>query len=192
MGAFGEDVAAVVKQLGIKKAVLIGHSMGTPVILEAAQRFPQETVALIPVDMLHNVESTYAEGQIEDMAEEFMASLNNPTHESLEIWFRPSVDPTLVDAYIEYCNSVSQVGWEESLREVLAWVSNDQLEVLQETTAPVHCINADRPVTDVEMARKYVRPFDVTVIAGVGHSIHWEVPNEFNRVLEEVLSTINP
>ncbi len=38
MGNFGEDVAAVVRQIHNQKVVLVGHSMGAPVALEAARR----------------------------------------------------------------------------------------------------------------------------------------------------------
>ena len=38
MQAFGEDVAAVVRKAGAKRVILIGHSMGGPVALEAARR----------------------------------------------------------------------------------------------------------------------------------------------------------
>src|SRR5215467_1916483 len=34
--AFGQDVRAVCDALGLKKVILVGHSMGGPVILEAA------------------------------------------------------------------------------------------------------------------------------------------------------------
>jgi pimeloyl-ACP methyl ester carboxylesterase len=38
--AFGEDVAAVVEKLRLDRVVLVGHSMGGDVILEAARRLP--------------------------------------------------------------------------------------------------------------------------------------------------------
>ncbi len=43
------DVAAVMDAAGVKKAVLIGHSMGTQVIYEFYRLFPQRTLALVPV-----------------------------------------------------------------------------------------------------------------------------------------------
>ena len=113
-----------------------------------------------------------------------------PTREGLSIWFGPGVDSTLIDEYADYCKESSQRGWEESLREVLSWVSDEQLSVLQETEVPVYCINSDHTATDLELARRYVESFDVRIIEGVGHSIHWEVPAEFNRVLSEVLGEL--
>ena len=56
--AFGEDVRAVVEALGLRKVILAGHSMGGPVILEAARGLPGRVVGLIPVDTCLNVEQT--------------------------------------------------------------------------------------------------------------------------------------
>src|SRR3954470_9990429 len=49
MGNFGEDVAAVVRQLQNQKVVLVGHSMGAPVALEAARRIGDRVVGIIAV-----------------------------------------------------------------------------------------------------------------------------------------------
>ena len=44
MEAFGEDVKSVVEKLGLTKAVLVGHSMGGKVIIEAARLMPGRVV----------------------------------------------------------------------------------------------------------------------------------------------------
>ena len=50
MPNYGADVAAVVNKLDLKNAVLIGHSMGGTVIIEAARQLPGKLQALISVD----------------------------------------------------------------------------------------------------------------------------------------------
>jgi pimeloyl-ACP methyl ester carboxylesterase len=193
MKAFGEDVAAVARELGLTNVVLIGHSMGTPVILEAALQMPNEIVALVPVDMLKNVEVSYSPDQINRMVENYMAGMENPTLESLGGWFTSRMDSAVINNYVRYCQDSAQqhsIAWEQSLREVFAWMSNEQLGVLAEISTPVICINSARPTTDLETARKYAQSFDVRVIEDVGHSIHWEVPDEFNQVLEGILATL--
>ena len=47
MPAFGQDVTAVIEQLGLTQCILIGHSMGGPVIVEAARQMPARVIGLI-------------------------------------------------------------------------------------------------------------------------------------------------
>lgn len=47
---FGGDVAALVANLDLPKAVLIGHSMGCRVVLQAAQLAPERIAGLVLVD----------------------------------------------------------------------------------------------------------------------------------------------
>jgi pimeloyl-ACP methyl ester carboxylesterase len=50
------DVTTVVDALNLKRVILVGHSMGGPVSLMAAQRMPGKVVGVIGVDTLQNAE----------------------------------------------------------------------------------------------------------------------------------------
>src|SRR5260370_20308868 len=50
------DVEAVVKALGLKRVILVGHSMGGPIALLAAKRMPGTVVAVVGVETLPNAE----------------------------------------------------------------------------------------------------------------------------------------
>src|SRR5512140_2603653 len=52
MAVFARAVEAVRAEAKIDKAVLVGHSMGTPVIREYAKLYPKHVVGLVPVDGL--------------------------------------------------------------------------------------------------------------------------------------------
>ncbi|HEY0191658.1 MAG TPA: alpha/beta fold hydrolase, partial [Kofleriaceae bacterium] len=54
--AFADDVIAVVRDAGLAEVVLIGHSLGGPIMIEAAARLPGAVRGLIGVDTLHNLE----------------------------------------------------------------------------------------------------------------------------------------
>jgi pimeloyl-ACP methyl ester carboxylesterase len=47
MDAFGEDVVAVVEQLGLERVVLVGFSMGGAAVLEAAERIPERVLGVV-------------------------------------------------------------------------------------------------------------------------------------------------
>ena len=50
MNLFARSVDAVLKDAGIKRAVLAGHSMGTPVVRQFYRNYPEKTLGLILVD----------------------------------------------------------------------------------------------------------------------------------------------
>src|SRR5215468_8315878 len=50
------DFESVVKELGLKRVILVGHSMGGSIALLAAKRMPGTVVAVIGVDTLQNAE----------------------------------------------------------------------------------------------------------------------------------------
>jgi pimeloyl-ACP methyl ester carboxylesterase len=50
MGLFARAVDAVMRDAGAARAVLVGHSMGTPVVREFYRRYPEKTRALVAVD----------------------------------------------------------------------------------------------------------------------------------------------
>src|SRR6267143_1352983 len=58
MEAFGQDVKAVADKLKLDRMVLVGHSMGGAVILEAAKRLGSRVVGLVPIDTLLDVEQS--------------------------------------------------------------------------------------------------------------------------------------
>src|ERR1019366_5205615 len=50
MERFARAVEAVMKDAGVERALLVGHSMGTPVIRQFWRLFPQKTLGLVAVD----------------------------------------------------------------------------------------------------------------------------------------------
>ena len=56
MKAFGEDVQAVTEATNSQKVILIGHSMGGLVSLEAARLLPQRVIGVIGIDTISDVE----------------------------------------------------------------------------------------------------------------------------------------
>ena len=50
MDLFARAVEAVMRDAGVKRAVLVGHSMGTPVVRQFYRRYPEKTLALVIVD----------------------------------------------------------------------------------------------------------------------------------------------
>ena len=81
--SYGDDVAAVVKKLDLKRVVLIGHSMGGDVIPEAALRLPGRVVGLIWVDTYKKL----GQGRSPEEVQAFVAKLRRIFLKQLATWF---------------------------------------------------------------------------------------------------------
>ena len=186
MQAFGEDIVAVVDKLGIGEVILIGFSMGGPVILEAAKRMPDRVIGLVPVDILKNVETTYSQ----DWIDARFTNWRNTWHDAEVLRaqaFTPESDESHIMRYIDNTPEVPPEYWWESLEGYYHWSSNNCTTTLKKIKAPIISINSDRSPTDVVAFRKYVPSFQVKIIPGVGHFVMWEKPEMFNRLLEDAI-----
>jgi len=184
MGAFGEDVRAVVDALGLDQVVLVGHSMGGPVILEAAIRLPGRIAALVPVDSLQNVEPRTQPGDEEQFVQPFRADFAASARRFVARLFRPGTDPALVEQIAAGAAAFPAEAGTGILRH--SWFY-DARPALRQLTMPIRAINGDLFRTNIEAARRYAPQFDVAFITGVGHYPMIEQPDRFNALLEQAV-----
>jgi pimeloyl-ACP methyl ester carboxylesterase len=186
MAAFGADVAAVIRKLDLDKVVLVGFSMGAPVVVETAKLVPERLSGLVLVDDLQDIERTYPPETVAEYGGVMMDVVTNPTLEKLVGLGFFKKDP---EASFARCLAMlkgdSRAGWEGSLQEYFRWVNEDCLESFKALRAPVISINSDSEPTNVEGFRKYVPAYEAKIIPGTGHVLMWDAPEEFNRLLEE-------
>ena len=111
--------------------------------------------------------------------------VNNTDENKIRSSFKNDVEQSVTDKIKRNYEMSSKVGWEESLRAALQWVTHELTDVLKKVQTPIVCINSDRRQMEIETARKYSTSFNVKIVNGVGHSVMLEAPDEFNRLLAE-------
>ncbi|HEX6198893.1 MAG TPA: alpha/beta fold hydrolase, partial [Thermoanaerobaculia bacterium] len=87
------DVRAVVEALGLERVILIGHSMGGPVSLEAARLMPERVEAVVAVDTLHQAEMAIPEEQVTQMVAGFESDFAGTTDRFVRMMYREGADP---------------------------------------------------------------------------------------------------
>ncbi len=186
--AFGEDVRAVVEALGLRKVILAGHSMGGPVILEAARRVPGRVVGLIPIDTALNVEQTNSfeevAGYLEPFEKDYPAAAQRFTRQYM---FAAKSDPLLIDR-VATANAVALP--EVAIPCLRAAFSYDARPALSEVRVPAHAINADRFPTDVAANRRHFASYELTLMTGVGHYLMLEDSKRFSELLAKAVAQL--
>ncbi len=186
MASFGEDVATVIKKINLEQVVLVGFSMGGPVVIETANTVPELVAGIVLVDNLQNVEMNYPPPVISYIDSLFMDLVINPTNEKLVGGgFYKKNQEIAYERILSMLKGTSRIGWRESLNDFLRWSNEDLIESLQKCQAPIIAINSDLELTNEEAFRKLVPSFQARIVPDVGHVIMWDAPEEFNRLLEE-------
>jgi pimeloyl-ACP methyl ester carboxylesterase len=187
------DVEAVVKDLGLKRVILVGHSMGGPVALGAAKRMPGTVVAVIGVDTLQDAETKLPE----DARRSLLVGVEKDYKAFAQTIFN-GILPEKVDPELKKWLTTKAEG--QDGKAVLSLLSDlfslDTGKLLKEAKVPVRCINSAGGYqfftpTAVETNKKYADYAAVT-IDNVGHYPMLEKPDEFNRKLRAVLAEVAP
>jgi len=186
--AFGEDVVAVVKELDLDQVVLIGHSMGGLVIVEAEQRMPERVVGLVGADTFSNIERIIPQEQTDQilasMRDNFAETIRNLVRTSM---FTPTSDPALIDRIVANMSATPPeigVGVAEGMSKY------DLARAFEEVKAPIYCICAERSPINVEAAKRHALSFKAMFMPGVGHFVMIEDHATFNRLLAEIVTEL--
>jgi len=185
---FGADVQAVVEALDLPRAILVGHSMGGQVALDAAARMPDRVLGVVGADTLHNVETVIDPERWSSLMASYEADFAGTCETFAEYMFpEPTEDPGLADWVRDnMCDAdpIVAVAVGRELPKI------DQPAMLGALDVPVRCINSSRTAaTDIEANRRH-GDYDAVLMDGVGHFVMLERPEEFNRLLADAVEEL--
>ncbi len=186
--AFGADVAAVMDELELMDAMLVGHSMGGAVILEAARQSPGRAIALIGVDTYQDLSQRPTDEQIDQYLASFRGNFTLTTEAYIRSLFPPNADTLLVQ---RVSRDIASAPEEPALSALDNLLHYDAIPALNDVRLPIHCINADKFPTDVEGNREIAASFEVTYMPGHGHFLFLEDPGTFNGLLRKTVTELN-
>ena len=186
MEYFAGAVDAVIQAAGVQRAVLVGHSMGTPVIRQYYRKFPAKVIALVAVDgPLRSVFGDTAQ------ARQFLARFEGADFaasvgEMFNGLIGPTADTTVRAAIWRAALGVPQRVAVSALRELLSpaiW-RDDPIQV------PVLAVMAPRQGWTpeyVSYVKRLAPGIRYEAMTGVGHFLMMERPEVFNALLVDFL-----
>lgn len=191
MAAFGEDVRTVVEDAGAEEVVLVGHSMGGPVSVEAAHLMRDAVVGIVGVDTFQDV----GEQRKAEDVEAFLSPLREDFRSEAKIFvsqmFVGSTDAALRDWVVADMAAapprVAISALEQMLSPSIEGRSGEAFEGLE---TPVVAINADLWPTNVEGNRQHIDRFEAVILEGTDHFLHMAKPDDFNAALADVIAEL--
>lgn len=187
LDAFAEDVASVVRTLDLGQVILVGHSMGGPIALEAAVLLKDRVIGIVGVDTYQNFGATFGEEMRKQFLAPFEADFAGRMKSFVGNMFPPGADSSLVDKIAADMSSAPPVVGIGALKNMLAF---DPAVLVGKIDVPIYAINSDKFPTNVEGNEKLAPTFRAKFMPGVGHFVMIEDPERFNRLLEEAVNEI--
>ncbi|MFM2110432.1 MAG: alpha/beta hydrolase [Gammaproteobacteria bacterium] len=190
MRSFGEDVKRVVESLPTTAPViLIGHSMGGPVSIEAARLMGSRVRAVIGADTFASIGAPPAPAaetaaRFAFFEKDFAGTTRMFVERS---FFRADAKPEPKRWIIEDMAAGNPRVGIAAVRGLNAW---DGATALRELGVPVIAINSDLTVTDEDRLRAINPKFRLHVVGGTGHFLMMEEPAAFNAALREELARL--
>jgi pimeloyl-ACP methyl ester carboxylesterase len=187
--SLGADVEAVVRALKLDRVVLVGHSMGGPVALDAARRLSGHVAGIVVVDSLHDVETKAPREAVEKMAALYEEDFRGTMASMVPRMFPPNADPAVVEFVVSRASATRPGPALALLRD---YPDLDLARWMDDAKVPVRALQSGPPMsppTRMGNNRKHGN-YDASFLDGVGHYPMLERPADFNRRLEAAVAEV--
>lgn len=178
------DVEAVVDQLGLRRFVLAGHSLGALVTIEYASRHPERVAGLLLTDP--NGDLT---GMPREEMEPFLGNLRQDPIAELTSYFRQLVIGGDKDAGRWVLEDLRLTDENAIVKAVEGSMEYPALESLNKYPGPKLSVVSD--MNNLPYSLHRLQPdLPIRMMAGTGHWLMMDRPEAFNRVVDEFLDEV--
>jgi pimeloyl-ACP methyl ester carboxylesterase len=194
------EVAALLEAQSLGPAVLVGHSMGCRVVLEAALRAPERTAAVVLVDGSRFVAEAGRAFEARFAAGEYQALVRG----LFEQMFTGKSDPSTAAAAIDRALALPEAIGRQLLLSLVRYDVAKLEATLARVAKPLLVLQATyvnearqraslspgQTTPYLDFVRAKAPAARIEVIAGVGHFPQLDAPAKTNRLLESFIAAL--
>ena len=191
--ALAGDVAGFMDAMGLRRAVIVGHSMGSLVALRFAIDHPDRTAGLVLLGALPTIKG---HPEVQAFWDTALARLTDPVDPALARAFQEStiatpIAPAQLDLFVAESLRVPARVWRETFREFLAV---DFSAEISRIAAPALILAGGRDTFSRRQERDALaaglRQSTVVDYPGTGHALHWEEPARVGADIARFLARV--
>ena len=180
MDLFANAIDAVLRDAKVERAVVAGHSMGTPVARQFYRKYPQKTLAIIIVDGGLRPFGT------KEMREQFLATFRAPNYLEASAPMFAAMMGSLSAPDQERVKSSFSNTPQHVLVSAMESMGQESLYGPDKVNVPVYAILAKSPfwAADTEQFFRSIAPdFEMEWWEGANHFLMMQKPKEFNNAV---------
>jgi pimeloyl-ACP methyl ester carboxylesterase len=184
---FGADVFAVLETEHPKTVILFGNSLGGPVAIEAALLLSGGVLGVVGIDTFQSLTYSITPEDAQKRADAFRDDYAGSLRQMVRQLFHKDADPMMLADAEERMAHTSPAA---AYSMFLSLAGYNPSEAARRLTVPLRAINGDLYPTDTESVRSIKPDFDVMILKRVGHYPMLERPEEFDRLVSEVIRSV--
>ena len=188
---YGEDINELIEKLSLKNVIIIGHSIGADIMLEAAHNNNPSIIGTVGIDYFKNVGVELPK----NIVDQTMTGLKNDFANTNEFYAKkalltPKTNATITKKVItDFREMNPKVG--VALNESGFNYTKRETELLKNLKTKLYLINVNYFPTNEENLKKFVgKNYGLNIINGTCHFPMLEHPKEFNSLLEKTVLEI--
>ncbi|QKJ32551.1 alpha/beta hydrolase [Mucilaginibacter mali] len=189
--AFASDVDSVIKELDLKKVILIGHSMSGDIVLQSAIDNKDRVIGLVGIDNFKNPGYQLTEKDKKEY-EAAMAQMKQHFVKTATDYFNQALfyKTTTQAVRNRVLNDVAHADSVIAIASMANTVNFDELPKLKQAGKKLYVIGSDvTPVDTTHMVAEKI-PFKIYNIHATGHYPMIEKPDDFNLLLDKVIQQL--
>ena len=199
---YGGDVAALIANLGLSEVILVGHSMGCRVVLEAARLDPERVAGIVLVDGSRqgigdpDAAERNARAALEAKG---YAAFMRPFFEAMFLE-RSAQSEAVVARALRLPEDIGSALFPRMAR----WDAGSMEAAVRAVRAPVLAVQSTYVNTErrrvpikpgdttpfLDLLRQHVKDLRVEILGGVGHFSQIEAPQRLNRMVSAFLEAV--
>jgi pimeloyl-ACP methyl ester carboxylesterase len=186
MDLFARAVDSVLRDAKVKRAVLVGHSMGTPIARQFYRKYPEKTLAIVIVD---GSLRPFGDKQLMNT---FIDGLRGPNYKETGKQMFAGMAGANLSAELQERIQASFLNTPHNVVvSAMEGMADDSIWGQDKINVPVLAVMAKSPFWPADTEQFYrstTAKLDFQMWDGVGHFLHMEKPKPFN---DAVISFLN-
>lgn len=185
---YTRDIGAILKQLAIKKTILVGHSMSGSIIVEAALTYPDQVIGIAGVDNLKDIGLVVTPAMKKEWVAFYDTARKNfkpVISDNMQGLFAPSTADSIKKRVMHDITGSDPDIAITCLQNLDTYPFVQKLQSVHKT---IYLVNSDHTATDTLAFQKNNIRFRLFNVGPTGHYPMLEKPDLFNSLLEQAIA----